>query len=246
MKKVVSVQKVLTFLAATGLAFSFICGTVGCTTADVGSKPSCKTVKELDNSAFYKGGKFDREVARNAYFDMCKRFNFPIFPSFLEDKGYFWVADWGQGDFASCGMGGVIYLNEKKEGYFSHDIFLLPNQHIAEHRHMPTKDKDGKTIRCKMESWVVRHGYIYGFSEIGEPNLDKYPEAKAMISKKQIPYLKCVHVDKWTADGRAHKLAKDESWHFMLAGPEGAIVTESATFHDNAGLRFSIPSIKSF
>ena len=175
---------------------------------------------------------------------MCKRFNFPIYPSFLKDDGYFWATDWGQGDFTSCGMGGVIYLNEKEEGYFSHDMFLTPGQHIAEHRHLPTRDKDGKVLPYKMESWVIRYGSIYCFSEIGEPNLDKYPEIKALISKKQIPYLKCVHVDKFVADGRAHKLAKAKSLHFMMGGPDGAIVTETATFHDNAGLRFSIPTIK--
>jgi hypothetical protein len=30
----------------------------------------------------------------------------------------------------------------------------------------------------------------------------------------------------------------------MIAGPEGAIVTEYATYHDMAGLRFSNPKVK--
>jgi hypothetical protein len=30
----------------------------------------------------------------------------------------------------------------------------------------------------------------------------------------------------------------------MLAGPDGAIVTEYATYHDNAGLRFTNPGVK--
>jgi hypothetical protein len=29
------------------------------------------------------------------------------------------------------------------------------------------------------------------------------------------------------------------TFHFLMAGPEGAIVSEWATYHDNAGLRFT-------
>ena len=198
----------------------------------------------MTNDSFYKDGKFDAAAAKEAYFDMFRRFGFPVFPSFTTGDNYFWVTDFAQGDFVKAGMGGVIYVNEKKEGYFVHDIFLLPDQAIAEHKHMPTKDTDGSTIRCKMESWVVRHGFVYGFSTEGEKNLDKFPEVKAMLSEKQIPHLNCVHVEKWEADGKSHKLAKDETWHFMMAGPEGAIVTETATYHDNNGLRFSMPNVK--
>ena len=56
-------------------------------------------------------------------------------------------------------------------------------------------------------------------------------------------FLNCVHVEKWTADGVAHKLAKDESWHFMMGGDEGAIVSEFANYHDGNGLRFSVPGV---
>lgn len=201
---------------------------------------------QMGNGAFYRDGKFDEAAAKQAYFDMFRRFGYPVFPSLTKDDGYFWVMDFGQGDFARCGMGGVIFVNERAEGYFVHDIYLLPDQAIAEHRHVATAGEDGKPIRCKTESWLVRHGSVYGFSEIGEPNLEKFPEAKAALSAKQVPHLKSVHVEKWTADGKAHKLPKDESWHFMLAGPEGAVVTEAATYHDNAGLRFSIPGVKAF
>ena len=158
------------------------------------------------------------------------------------------------------GMGGVIWVNEIREEYFGHDIYLLPGQSIAEHRHLPThiKTKDQwtgkeyeKDLPCKMESWLVRHGWVWGFTTEGEPNLDKYPEVKAKLSKllfekdpetgKQI--LNCLHVEKWVADGVAHKLAKDESWHFMMGGDEGAIVSEFANYHDGQGLRFSVPGV---
>ena len=220
----------------------------GCCGPNAVCRPSAK-VKVYRSADFYTAGKFDPAKANEAYFEMMERFGVPVFEAFKTDKmadgkmPYFWVTDFGQKDFASIGMGGVIYLNEKEEGYFNHDIFLLPYQSICEHRHLPTVDKKtGKSLPCKIESWVVRHGTVYGFSEVGEPNLDKFPEVKARLSKAQLPYLKCIHVEKWTADGRAHKLAGPETWHFMMAGPEGAIVNESATFHDGAGLRYSIPS----
>jgi len=44
--------------------------------------------------------------------------------------------------------------------------------------------------------------------------------------------------------GEMGYLAKAEARHFMLAGPEGAIVTEYATYHDMEGLRFTHPDIK--
>ena len=44
--------------------------------------------------------------------------------------------------------------------------------------------------------------------------------------------------------GEVGVLAGPEQWHWMHAGPEGAIVTEYATYHDGAGLRFSHPKAK--
>jgi hypothetical protein len=35
-----------------------------------------------------------------------------------------------------------------------------------------------------------------------------------------------------------------EAFHFMVAGQEGALVTEYGTFHDMDGLRFSNPKAK--
>jgi hypothetical protein len=39
--------------------------------------------------------------------------------------------------------------------------------------------------------------------------------------------------------GDVLRLKEMETFHFMMAGPEGAIVDEWACFHDNAGLRFT-------
>ena len=45
------------------------------------------------------------------------------------------------------------------------------------------------------------------------------------------------------APGEYGELANPEEKHWMLAGPEGAIVSEYASFHDMDGLRFTHPDI---
>ncbi len=197
----------------------------------------------MTNADFYKGGQLEASKAKQAYYDLMKRFGYPVFAELTRPDGPFWAVDFGQGDFVSYGMGGVFWCNEQAESYFGHEIFLLPGQNIPEHRHLPTAGADGKAIPCKTESWQVRHGSVYGFSEVGEPNLDRFPEAKAMLAKCQAPHLKSVHVERWAADGKVYKLAAPETWHFMQGGPEGAIVMEYATYHDGAGLRFSVPGV---
>ena len=247
--------------------------TAGCQCGAACSKKGCE---KMTNKEFYdggtfdangvnKGGKFNAAKATEAYFDMFRRFGYPVYPALsgevkAKDGHGFWAVDFMKGDFMKYGMGGVIWVNEIREEYFGHDIYLLPGQSIAEHRHMPThiKTKDEwtgkeyeKDLPCKMESWLVRHGWVWGFTTEGEPNLDQYPDVKAKLSsllfekdpKTSKQFLNCVHVEKWTADGVAHKLAKDESWHFMMGGDEGAIVSEFANYHDGQGLRFSVPGV---
>ena len=242
MKKSGVAANVLAGVMVAGLSAGLMGLTAGCSMPACGCKAKKETV-QMKNADFYKDGKFDSAKGKQAYYDLMRKFNVPVYAELAKPDGPFWAAAFGKDDFASFGMGGVFWCNEKSEGYFGHEIYLLPYQSIPEHRHLPTKDKDGKDIRCKMESWQVRHGYVYGFSEVGEPNLEQYPEAKAHLSKLQIPYLKSVHVEKWEADGSVHKLPKDESWHFMMGGKDGAIVSEYATFHDGAGLRFSVPGV---
>ncbi len=258
----------------------------GCTT---GAACACKKGKIMSvcNKDFYEGGTFDEngvnrggkflaDKARQAYFDLMKSFNYPVFKAFTDEdymlKGTkqtkntqylgFWGLDFGKGDFAKYGMGGVIWVDEPNEEYFGHDIYLLPLQSIPEHSHVAQKidasvQQDRwtgkmytKDLPPKMESWLVRNGWVYSFSEVGEPNLDQFPEAKANLSallfdkKANKPTnLKSLHVEKWEADGVAHKLPKACTWHFMMGGTEGAIITEFANFHDSKCNRFSVPGV---
>lgn len=258
----------------------------GCSTT--GAAGECrKGCAKVNNKDFYVGGafdangissgKFDVAKGKQAYFDLMRKFGYPVFRSFTDeafmlretkqtDKTQylgFWATDFAKGDFAKFGMGGVIWVDEIKEEYFGHDIFLLPLQSIAEHSHVPGKPVAAnvaqdrwtgevfkKDIPAKMESWLVRHGWVYAFSEVGTPNLDQFPEAKANLSALLYDHkagkptrLKSLHVEKWVADGIAHKLPKTGSWHFMMGGTEGAIVTEFANFHDSACNRYTVPNV---
>ena len=191
-------------------------------------------VKVYDNSYFYDAdGKFLAGRAKDAYMEMFDRFGYP-YPKGFRDNAEFWVLEGGIGDFAHVGMGGIIWLNRNEPGfsYFGHDIYLLPFQMIPEHSHHPTK------YPAKMESWHVRYGSIYNFAEVGEDNRP-FP---VPVPESQQPFTHLKHYEELHVGDISH-LAKLESWHCMMGGPQGAIVTEYANFHDGDGLRFANPKV---
>ena len=161
---------------------------------------------------------------------MFRRFHYPVSDTLKKDM---WILDFGLGDFAQVGMAGIFWLNRQDYNYFGHEIYLLPGQMIAEHSHLPTP-KGG----AKMESWHPRRGMIYTFGE-GEPT----PELLTKIPKSQRELVKSQHCNPLQIDQVGH-LNRLEAFHFMVAGPEGALVTEYGTFHDMDGLRFSNPKAK--
>ena len=188
-------------------------------------------VKTYTNADFYDaGGTFLPDKAKDAYFDMFRRFAYPISDALR--KGI-WVLDFGLGDYANVGMAGIIWTNRQEYGYFGHEIYLLPGQMIPEHCHVAT-DKGP----AKVESWQPRHGMIYTFGE-GDPT----PEYLSKVPESQRALIKSKHCQPLGVDelGDLNRLT---AWHFMVAGPEGALVTEYGTFHDMAGLRFSNPKAK--
>ena len=120
--------------------------------------PSGSAVKRYQNSDFYDaGGKFLVDKAREAYFDMFRRFHSPVSDNILKNM---WAVDFGLGDFAHVGMAGMIWTNRQDYSYFGHEIYLLPGQMIPEHAHVETPKG-----AAKMESWHPRHGMIYTFGE---------------------------------------------------------------------------------
>jgi len=130
-------------------------------------------MKKLVKSDFYTNGKFDKAKAFEAYYDMMKRFHYPVYPILKTDQ--FWTSDFAQNDFLNVGMAGIFWINNTDAKYFGHEIYLLPGQMIVEHGH-----NDCAEGKAKIESWQVRHGMIYTFGE-GEPTKDlpvKLPESQ--------------------------------------------------------------------
>jgi len=183
------------------------------------------------NEDFYDAdGKFLPDKAQQAYYDMFERFGYPN-PE--PQKKLMWVHDFGMGDFVHAGMAGVFWFNDKENNFFGHEIYLLPGQQIPEHKHMKTED-----AVAKREAWQVRHGMIYCLGE--------GPETKPMPIELPESQEKSRTVGNATRvmPGEVNSLNRAEAFHFMIAGPEGAIVTEYATYHDGNGLRFANPGAK--
>lgn len=189
----------------------------------------------MANQDCYTDGKFDPQAAKQAYFNLMKKFNYPIPESFKGD--FFWTTDFSLGDFSEVGMGGVFWTNENHDegGYLGHEIFLLPGQMIVEHAHV-----DCESSPAKRESWLVRHGSIFSFSV--QDQAKGFPDG-CVIPKSQ-RNIATVNSAIEVKAGGVDTLNQAAAKHFMLAGPEGAIVTEFGTFHDNEGLRFTNPNVK--
>lgn len=182
-----------------------------------------KYTKKFTNADFYTDGKFNQDVAINAYKDMLKAYDVP-FTALMEKD--FWVTDFGLGDFENVGMGGIFWVNDAEHGYFAHEIYLLPCQMIPEHAHVKT-DKP-----AKFESWMIQKGMCYNYSAVGEPNQGgpKIPESHGPITSTNFEEQEV---------GELLHLKEIETFHFLVSGEEGAIVSEWASYHDNAGLRFT-------
>ena len=193
-------------------------------------KVCCGPTPALSNDDFYKDGKFLPERARQAYFDMFRRFNYPN-PE--PQQKLLWIQDFALGDFVHAGMAGTFWFNDKENNYFGHEIYLLPGQQIPEHAHVKTKD-----AVAKMEAWHCRYGMIHCLGE--------GPETKPMpveLPESQEPFRTVKHAHR-VLPGEVYSLNRPGAFHFMIAGPEGAIVTEYATYHDPDALRFSNPGVR--
>lgn len=185
--------------------------------------------KKYTNADFYTDGVFNKDIALKAYLDMFQFYGIPYTDMMKKEM---WVTDFGLGDFENVGMAGIFWINDAEHNYFGHEIYLLPNQMIVEHAHVPTSGHPAKA-----ESWLVRNGSCYNFS-VGEatPNGPKLPESqKNYITAKHYSTMKV---------GDIESLGKLESKHFLLAGNQGLVVTEFASYHDGNGLRFTNPGVK--
>jgi hypothetical protein len=142
----------------------------------------------------------------------------------------FWTSDFAQNDFINVGMAGIFWINNKEHRYFAHEIYLLPGQMIVEHRH--TVSAEGP---AKMESWHVRHGMIHTFGE-GDPTVElpcRLPESQLKAGGITVRCCKTLK------EGEIGSLNRLTAPHFMIAGPEGAIVAEYGTPHYDDALQFT-------
>lgn len=187
--------------------------------------------KKYTNADFYKDGVFQADTAKKAFLEMFAHYDIPMTP-FMEQN--IWFVDFGLGDFENCGMGGIFWVNDSINGYFAHAIYLLPGQMIPEHKHVKTK------FPAKMESWMVDKGWCYNFSEVGDATANA-PE----IPASQVATTISKHFVKQNVGDIVHLAdAGPETFHFLMAGPQGAIVSEWANYHDGSGLRFSNTAAK--
>ncbi len=219
-RQVLSRRAALQTVAATGIALSS--GRAFGTDSTPTRNPSMK------NSDFYIDGAFSPERAFEAYYAMMQRFGYPIPPSLRSDQ--LWTSDFAQNDFANVGMAGIFWINDKVYRFFAHEILLLPGQMIVEHRHNACAEGPPK-----MESWHVRHGQIHTFGE-GTPTADlpcRLPESQ--LKADAITVRRCTTLNA----GEVGSLNRQTARHFMVAGPEGAIVAEYGTPHYDDALEFT-------
>ena len=210
------------FIACCGVGMTS-CSTESKKTESVMTQEKTTYQKKFTNADFYKDGKFDQEAAKKAFLDMFEFYDVP-FTALMEKD--IWFTDFGLGDFENTGMGGIFWINDAEHGYFAHSLYLLPGQMIPEHAHVKT------SFPAKHESWMVNHGWVYNFSEVGDetPNPPAIPAGHGPVKSKNFVVQQV---------GDVLRLKEPETFHFMMAGPEGAIVEEWACYHDNDGLRFT-------
>ena len=186
------------------------------------------------NEDFYDAdGKFDVEKGKDAYIALMKYHGYPV-PEGTREK--LWVSDYGLGQFTKLGLAAIGFLNQEIEGrpngYLGQDLYLLPNQMLPQHYHLATD-------KCppKMEGWHVRHGLSYTYGE-GEPTKDMH----AKIPEFEKKWVTVFH-ETPLKPGETAYLNRETAPHWQFGGPEGAIISEYGTFHDNDGVRHTDPNI---
>ncbi len=189
-------------------------------------------MEKIKTSDFYKNGAFDKVAGKEAYFDLMKYYGVPVTPIMKSDE--FWVSDFAQKDFATVGMGGIFWVNNVEHGYFGHDIFLLPGQMLVEHKHHPVDD-----VPAKMETWQIRHGSAYFFGEGEETKPMPVTIPQSQIDNGGANCRKATLLE----EGGMLTLNRVGAWHYIIAGPKGAIISEYASPHHGDALEFANKTI---
>ena len=192
---------------------------------------SKKPALVFDNASFYNAdGTFNVEAGKDAYIALMKYHGYPVFDGLREGL---WVSDYGLGRFTKLGLGAYGFINDQENCYMAQDLYLLPGQMLPEHYHLATEKGP-----AKMEGWHVRHGISYVYGE-GEPT----ENMKAVVPKCHMNGTVSVSHETILHVGETTKLNRKAARHWMFGGPEGTIISEYATFHDNDGVKHSDPKI---
>lgn len=185
------------------------------------------------NGDFYDAdGKLNQARAKAAYFALLKHYGYPLNDNV---RNNIFVSDFGLGRFTEVGLGGVLWLDEKEGNYASIEVFLLPNQMIPEHWHVPL---EAEGVGPKVESWIVRYGSTFAYGE-GEPT--KEPAVK--IHACQAKHVTVMH-ETALRPGEVAGVKRPLAKHWQQAGPKGCILTEVSTYHAGEAVKFTDPKIK--
>ena len=224
MKKMKRVYTIITVLTLALVCMTF---TQGCCKQPCTKNPALV----FDNASFYNAdGTFNVEAGKDAYIAVMKYHGYPVFEGLREGL---WVSDYGLGQFTKLGLGATGFINDQESSYLGQDLFLLPGQMLPEHYHLETEKGP-----AKMEGWHVRHGISYVYGE-GEPT----ENMKAVVPKCHMNGTVSVSHEIILHPGETATLNRKTARHWQFGGPEGAIVSEYGTFHDNDGVRHSDPKI---
>jgi D-lyxose ketol-isomerase len=139
------------------------------------------------------------------------------------------ITDFGLGDFKNIGLAVIIYVNTSR--VCAKELIMLPGQICPQHIHPDIQGEKGKeeTFRCR---WGKVYLYTTG---------EKEGEIQARIPvkyKNNFNVFQEIILD----PGSQHTL-KPNTWHWFMAGSEGAVLSEFSTHSFDAGDIFFDKSI---
>ena len=141
------------------------------------------------------------------------------------------AADLGLGELPTTGLQILTLASDEWVG--AKLLILRPNQFFPQHRHPPSLDG---TYPGKTEVFRGQHGTAWLYTE-GEPTARPAVRAPA-------------HRQAWCTVGREVRLAPGDqyvappnTWHWFMAGPEGAVVWSISSKVTDSADQFSDPQV---
>ena len=182
---------------------------------------------KFNNADFYDAdGTFNVAKGKEAVITMMKYHGYPVYDGIRKDL---WVSDYGTGKYTEVGLAARMWVNNVKDKYMLMDLFMLPNQMLPEHWHLAGV-QSGVKVPAKNEGWLIRYGSSHVMGE--GPNNMTFKVPMSHNGGKVT-----VYHDTFCKAGEFAKLNATLAHHWQMAGPEGAIITETANCHCDKGVR---------